>query len=113
MPPSPKRNKIGMRVPQRPWPGYAVHALLWFVPCTVLGVDEPSRLSCGVAYETTAGAAGIFKLGDLTVNRMGFGAMRLSQRGRAFAADNTGSEPVLRACSEQGIAFVLDPASQA
>jgi pyridoxine 4-dehydrogenase len=40
-----------------------------------------------VTYGTTAAAAGIWQLGDLTVNRMGFGAMRLSQRGRAFAAD--------------------------
>ena len=28
----------------------------------------------------TAAAAGTWKLGDLTVNRMGFGAMRLPQR---------------------------------
>jgi pyridoxine 4-dehydrogenase len=40
-----------------------------------------------VTYETTAAAAGIWKLGDLTVNRMGFGAMRLSQRGPAFDVD--------------------------
>jgi pyridoxine 4-dehydrogenase len=32
-----------------------------------------------------AAAAGAWKLGDLTVNRMGFGAMRLPQTGRAFA----------------------------
>jgi aryl-alcohol dehydrogenase-like predicted oxidoreductase len=32
-----------------------------------------------------AAAAGTGKLGDLTVNRMGFGAMRLPQSGRAFA----------------------------
>ena len=31
----------------------------------------------------TAAAAGTWKLGDLTVNRMGFGAMRLPQTGRA------------------------------
>jgi hypothetical protein len=30
----------------------------------------------------TAAGAGTWKLGDLTVNRMGFGAMRLPQRGR-------------------------------
>jgi hypothetical protein len=35
----------------------------------------------------TAAAAGTWKLGDLTVNRMGFGAMRLPQTGPAFAAD--------------------------
>jgi hypothetical protein len=35
----------------------------------------------------TAAAAGTWKLGDLTVNRMGFGAMRLPQTGRVFAAN--------------------------
>jgi hypothetical protein len=34
----------------------------------------------------TAAAAGTWHLGDLTVNRMGFGAMRLTQNGPAFAA---------------------------
>ena len=36
---------------------------------------------------TAAAAAGTWKLGDLTVNRMGFGAMRLPQTGRALVAD--------------------------
>ncbi len=40
-----------------------------------------------MSYGTTAATAGIWKLGDLTVNRMGFGAMRLSQRGAAFDVD--------------------------
>jgi aryl-alcohol dehydrogenase-like predicted oxidoreductase len=35
----------------------------------------------------TAAAAGTWQLGDLTVNRMGFGAMRLPQTGRALVAD--------------------------
>lgn len=35
----------------------------------------------------TAAAAGEWQLGDLTVNRMGFGAMRLPQTGRALIAD--------------------------
>ncbi|WOX20960.1 aldo/keto reductase [Streptomyces solicathayae] len=35
----------------------------------------------------TAAASGTWKLGDLTVNRIGFGAMRLPQHGEAFAAD--------------------------
>ncbi|WP_156725483.1 aldo/keto reductase [Streptomyces apocyni] len=35
----------------------------------------------------TAAASGTFQLGDLTVNRVGFGAMRLPQHGEAFAAD--------------------------
>ncbi|MGW0703039.1 aldo/keto reductase [Streptomyces sp. NPDC002867] len=36
---------------------------------------------------TTAAASGTFNLGDLMVNRIGFGAMRLPQHGEAFAAD--------------------------
>ncbi|MFF3217157.1 aldo/keto reductase [Streptomyces sp. NPDC002886] len=36
----------------------------------------------------TAAASGTFELGDLTVNRVGFGAMRLPQHGPAFAADS-------------------------
>jgi aryl-alcohol dehydrogenase-like predicted oxidoreductase len=32
-----------------------------------------------------AAGAGTWKLGDLTINRMGFGAMRLPQSGRALA----------------------------
>ncbi|MGW0486332.1 aldo/keto reductase [Nonomuraea sp. NPDC003214] len=35
----------------------------------------------------TATASGTWRLGDLTVNRIGFGAMRLPQRGKAFALD--------------------------
>jgi hypothetical protein len=39
-----------------------------------------------VAGETGgAAAAGTWMLGDLTVSRIGFGAMRLPQRGPAFA----------------------------
>ena len=33
---------------------------------------------------TGAAAAGTIRLGDFTVNRMGFGAMRLAQQGRPF-----------------------------
>jgi pyridoxine 4-dehydrogenase len=36
---------------------------------------------------TTAAASGTWTLGDRTVNRIGFGAMRLTQYGEAFAAD--------------------------
>ncbi|MEU8508171.1 aldo/keto reductase [Streptomyces brevispora] len=38
---------------------------------------------------TTAAAAGTWRLGDLTVNRMGFGAMRLTQDGAALSNDRT------------------------
>jgi pyridoxine 4-dehydrogenase len=37
--------------------------------------------------QVTAADAGTWKLGDLVVNRLGFGAMRLPQTGRALVAD--------------------------
>ena len=57
---------------------------------------------------TPAAAAGTWQLGDLTVNRMGFGAMRLTQRGAAFGADATPSDrseaiAVLRRAVELGV----------
>ncbi|MFD9411135.1 aldo/keto reductase [Streptomyces sp. NPDC059989] len=58
---------------------------------------------------TTAAAAGTWELGDLTVNRMGFGAMRLPQSsGAAFAADAAASDRgraigVLRRAVELGV----------
>jgi pyridoxine 4-dehydrogenase len=39
------------------------------------------------AGQVTAADAGTWKLGDLVVNRLGFGAMRLPQTGRALVAD--------------------------
>jgi aryl-alcohol dehydrogenase-like predicted oxidoreductase len=47
-----------------------------------------------MASETTitAAAAGTWTLGDLTVNRMGFGAMRLPQHGAAFDRDGVPSD---------------------
>jgi aryl-alcohol dehydrogenase-like predicted oxidoreductase len=56
----------------------------------------------------TAAAAGTWKLGDLTVNRMGFGAMRLPQTGRALAADAVPGDrgraiTVLRRAVELGV----------
>jgi pyridoxine 4-dehydrogenase len=49
----------------------------------------------------TAAAAGTWKLGDLTVNRLGFGAMRLT--GRDVPADRTRSIEVLRRAVELGV----------
>jgi len=49
----------------------------------------------------TAAAAGTWKLGDLTVNRLGFGAMRLT--GRDVPADRTRSVEVLRRAVELGV----------
>jgi pyridoxine 4-dehydrogenase len=56
----------------------------------------------------TAAAAGTWRLGDLTVNRMGFGAMRLPQTGRALTADAVPGDrgraiAVLRRAVELGI----------
>lgn len=56
----------------------------------------------------TAAAAGTWTLGDLSVNRMGFGAMRLPQHGAAFAADGSPSDrhravAVLRTAVEHGV----------
>ena len=55
-----------------------------------------------------AAAAGAWRLGDLTVNRLGFGAMRLPQRGRPLAADaqpadRSRSIAVLRRAVELGV----------
>src|SRR5271163_3144006 len=55
-----------------------------------------------------AAAAGTWQLGDLTVNRMGFGAMRLTQRGPAFAgtaapSDRSQAIAVLRRAVELGV----------
>jgi aryl-alcohol dehydrogenase-like predicted oxidoreductase len=55
-----------------------------------------------------AAAAGTWELGDLTVNRIGFGAMRLTQNGEAFGADATPSDRgrairVLRRAVELGV----------
>jgi pyridoxine 4-dehydrogenase len=57
---------------------------------------------------TTADAAGTWPLGDLTVNRMGFGAMRLPQRGPALTAEAVPSDraeaiAVLRRAVELGV----------
>jgi pyridoxine 4-dehydrogenase len=56
----------------------------------------------------TAAAAGSWRLGDLTVNRMGFGAMRLPQTGRAFSAgavpgDRDRAITVLRQAVDLGV----------
>ena len=56
----------------------------------------------------TAAALGTWHLGDLVVNRMGFGAMRLTQTGRALAADATPTArgraiTVLRRAVELGV----------
>ncbi len=58
--------------------------------------------------QLTAAAAGTWTLGDLVVNRMGFGAMRLPQTGKAFAAgavprDRDQAISVLRRAVELGV----------
>lgn len=56
----------------------------------------------------TATASDSWKLGDLTVNRLGFGAMRLTQNGKAFSADSPSSDrsrsiAVLRRAIDLGV----------
>ncbi|WP_326558419.1 aldo/keto reductase [Micromonospora sp. NBC_01796] len=58
--------------------------------------------------EITAAAAGTWQLGDLTVNRIGFGAMRLTQNGAALTTDAVASDRdravrVLRRAVELGV----------
>jgi aryl-alcohol dehydrogenase-like predicted oxidoreductase len=60
------------------------------------------------AQTITASASGTWTLGDLVVNRVGFGAMRLTQTGAAFAEDaassgRTQAINVLRRAVEMGV----------
>ncbi|MGX1881477.1 oxidoreductase [Streptomyces sp. NPDC055287] len=59
----------------------------------------------------TAAASGTWTLGDLEINRIGFGAMRLTQNGEAFTADAPASDrgraiSVLRRAVELGVNHV-------
>ncbi|MFJ3088801.1 aldo/keto reductase [Streptomyces sp. NPDC086838] len=60
------------------------------------------------SHSLTAAAAGTWRLGDLTVNRIGFGAMRLTQNGAAFSDERTPHDrdravAVLRRAVELGV----------
>ncbi|MET8050151.1 oxidoreductase [Streptosporangium sp. NPDC005286] len=59
------------------------------------------------AKTITAAAAGVFELGDLPVNRIGFGAMRLTQHGTVFGnsapSDRDRAITVLRRAVELGV----------
>ncbi|GAA3019584.1 oxidoreductase [Streptomyces drozdowiczii] len=60
------------------------------------------------SHSLTATAAGTWRLGDLTVNRIGFGAMRLPQNGAAFSDEHTPHDrdravAVLRRAVELGV----------
>ena len=60
------------------------------------------------AETIAAAAAGTWQLGDLTINRMGFGAMRVTQSGSAFAraaapSDRRQAIAVLRQAVELGV----------
>jgi pyridoxine 4-dehydrogenase len=60
------------------------------------------------AGQPSAAAAGTWKLGDLVVNRIGFGSMRLTQNGPAFAdaaapSDRATAIAVLRRAVELGV----------
>jgi pyridoxine 4-dehydrogenase len=71
------------------------HGLNGVLPCCYR-YQASLRLGAGyravVTYQATAADAGIWQLGDLTVHRMGFGAMRLSQRGQALTPDAAPSD---------------------
>jgi predicted aldo/keto reductase-like oxidoreductase len=57
----------------------------------------------------TAAAAGTWQLGDLTVNRLGFGAMRLTGGavfGRGAPSDRDRSISVLRRAVELGVSHI-------
>jgi pyridoxine 4-dehydrogenase len=71
---------------------------------SVLCVEHP----CMTSHAITAAISGTWKLGDLTVNRIGFGAMRLPQTGEAFRAvavprDRDQAIRVLRCAVELGV----------
>jgi aryl-alcohol dehydrogenase-like predicted oxidoreductase len=76
----------------------------WF-PQTV-GAPRHFGSVTGVTSSTPAAAAGTWQLGDLTVNRLGFGAMRLTG-GQPFApgppSDRDQSIAVLRRAVELGV----------
>src|SRR3954471_19080095 len=69
----------------------------------------PPGNPCDMTSETvTAAASGTWTLGDLVVNRIGFGTMRLPQDGAAFAPDAAPSDRdrairVLRRAVELGV----------
>src|SRR4051812_36363389 len=68
-------------------------------------LGDPSGMTSATI---TAAASGTWKLGDLVVNRIGFGTMRLPQDGAAFAADAVPSDRdraigVLRRAVELGV----------
>ncbi|MEO3745769.1 oxidoreductase [Plantactinospora sp. B5E13] len=52
---------------------------------------------------TTAGASGTWTLGDLTVNRLGFGAMRLTAAADGTPSDRDRATAVLRRAVELGV----------
>ncbi|NED11597.1 aldo/keto reductase [Streptomyces sp. SID9124] len=60
------------------------------------------------SHSLAAAASGTWRLGDLTVNRIGFGAMRLTQNGAAFSDERTPHDrdravAVLRRAVELGV----------
>jgi len=59
------------------------------------------------AHETTAAGSGVFKFGDLSVHRLGFGAMRVTGRGIwGEPEDRDEAMRVLRRALELGINFI-------
>ncbi len=69
---------------------------------------DHSGMTSMTSRTLTAAAAGTWRLGDLEVNRLGFGAMRLTQNGPAFApgaapSDRGRAIAVLRRAVELGV----------
>jgi hypothetical protein len=71
---------------------------------------QPGGTGAAAAVPAAAGAAaaGTWRLGDLEVNRMGFGAMRLPQTGRSLIPDAVPRDrdqaiAVLRRAAELGV----------
>jgi aryl-alcohol dehydrogenase-like predicted oxidoreductase len=59
------------------------------------------------SHGVSAAAAGTFKLGDLTVNRLGYGAMRITGKGIwGPPADHAGAIGTLRRTVELGVNFI-------
>jgi pyridoxine 4-dehydrogenase len=71
-------------------------------------LSPPERARAGLGAPTSAAAAGTLRIGgDLAVNRMGFGAMRITGPGIwGEPQDPTGAQRVLRRALELGVNFI-------
>ncbi|WP_405585349.1 oxidoreductase [Streptomyces sp. NBC_01190] len=65
--------------------------------------ETADTVTTSAGSEAVAGAAGTWRLGDLTVNRMGFGAMRLTAAADGGPSDRARVIEVLRRAVELGV----------